>query len=1003
MERLQKRLKATSALTPALLLAFTVYAAANPLDGKVVSGDATITAPDPQTLSVNQTTDRAIIDWREFNIEAGETTRFVQPGSESWILNRVTGSNDPSRILGNLEANGNVIIVNPDGIHFGAGAQVDVNRLIATTSGISNENFNTGNLIFDQAGNASASIVIEAGISIKDYGLAAFVAPSVRNSGTITARLGTINLASGNTFTIDPYGDGLVKLAIDDEISSQVFDVATGQPVTDLVKNEGKLKADGGTVAMSAATARRAVNSVINNTGVIEANTVGMRGGKIILGAQTLSTKVAGAPQQVVRLSGALSATTDAPITKVVLPKRRPEEKGQIVVNGEVILGTSATIDASGNYGGGAVLLGGDYLGGNATPETMARYGIAYSSFLVSTADLVVLDESVTIKADATENGDGGKVVVWSDEATITAADIYARGGLTSGDGGFIETSGGYLDVQNAADASANNGKIGTWLIDPYNITIGSSNSGTQGTGSTTLPIDDAFFRNYIGTGSFGAVFFIPFSSGSVLDDSVIELALNTGTSVLVSTVGAPGSGNGDITLAASINKTSGGEAMLTLDAAGDIDADSGVDIISSSGKLWVAFQALEGSISANNFGELDLNGGALALIAEDDIEMSSNFDMPDLAVVVNPEGNSIGTRSVDIRFDDDDIEFDFTNETAVFRSGAINLVDSSADKSVFIDLGGLDLTLFDGAIVQDQNNSWKVSARSAGVDYSDALNGVAEIKDNGGSTYWDEGNEPLTGTFAVIEVSDNGGSSVTDYLVTAPSGHAILDAYLNPHVPSVVLDPDFDLQELIYGLSDPNAGSCQIGDAACSATDIDVVNLNQNSLDNGMYLTQYNFKLFDQTDYTDANLYSDKTWATFIDNEGEAKRWNYTCLSTVYAMIEYARGNDYRIGQEGTWDGDEGALPIDGTSIANTVERDRQLIQSELANGNPVILRGVSDRFPPPGQHFVLAIGIDQTGKITALDPYGGKRIVIDSNNWTSSDSTAGPFRVEDMRTVEM
>lgn len=796
MERLQRRLQATSALTPALLLAFTVYSAANPLDGKVVSGDATITAPDPQTLSVTQTTDRAIINWREFNIEAGETTRFVQPGSESWILNRVTGSNDPSRILGNLEANGNVIIVNPDGIHFGAGAQVDVNRLIATTSGISNENFNTGNLIFDQAGNASASIVIEAGISIKDYGLAAFVAPSVRNSGTITARLGTINLASGNTFTIDPYGDGLVKLAIDDEISSQVFDVATGQPVTDLVKNEGTLKADGGTVAMSAATARRAVNSVINNTGVIEANTVGMRGGKIILGAQTRSTKVAGAPQQVVRMSGALSATTDEPITIVALPKRRPEEKGQIVVTGEVILGTSATIDASGNYGGGAILIGGDYLGGKATPETMVKYGIAYSSFAVPTADLVVLDDGMTIKADATENGNGGKVVVWSDEATITAANISARGGLTTGDGGFIETSGGYLDVQKAADASANNGEVGTWLIDPYNITIGFSNSGSHGTYPATILVNDAYFENYIGTGSFDADYFYPLSSGSVLDDSVIEAALNTGTSVFVSTVSASGSGNGDITLAASINKTSGGEAVLVLDAAGDIDVAAGVDIMSSSGKLWVSFDALEGSITANNIGELDLNGGGIALIAQDDITMSSNFDMPDLAVVVNPERNSIGTRSVDIRFDDSDIEFDFTNDAAIFRSGAINLANSSVNEFVYIDLGRLDLTLFDGAIVRDSRSGWEIAAKSTGVDDSDALNGIAEIEYFGTPDEWIESSEPLAGTTAIIEVSRKGRSRrVRRYLVTAPSGHAILDDYLKPPVSSVVLNPDLHLE----------------------------------------------------------------------------------------------------------------------------------------------------------------------------------------------------------------
>nr|WP_306263952.1 filamentous hemagglutinin N-terminal domain-containing protein [Pararhizobium sp. IMCC3301] len=753
MKRLKKRLHATSALTPALLLAATVYAAANPLDGKVVSGDATITAPDPQTLSVTQTTDRAIINWREFNIEAGETTRFVQPGSESWTLNRVTGSNDPSRILGNLEANGNVIIVNPDGIHFGAGAQVDVNRLIATTSGISNENFNTGNLIFDQAGNASASIVIEAGISVKDYGLAAFVAPSVRNSGTITARLGTINLASGNSFTIDPYGDGLVKLAIDDEISAEVFDVATGKPVSDLVKNEGTLKADGGTVAMSAATARLAVNSVINNTGVIEANTVRMRGGKIILGAQTRSTKVAGAPQQVVRLSGPLSATTYEPITKVVLPKRRPEEKGQIVVTGEVILGTSATINVSGNDGGGAVLIGGDYLGGNATPETMAEYGIAYSAFPVPTADFVVLEESVTITADATDNGDGGKVVVWSNEATLTSATITARGGSNGGDGGFIETSGkNYLSVLTAADASASNGKVGSWLMDPVNIRIVDGLEqyldimpnqfwGQFPVNGTLVDVFADFYvpvdqYNLVPDGFGGFTRIDSHSSASIIDAATIETALNSGTAVFITNVNSLGDDAGWISIEADINKTSGGDGILGFNSVDDIVIASGVDITSTSGRLLLSFASAEGQIRGNNTGFVDTNGGLVLLAAKEGANISAAGFGSDVgnpsAIQIDIQNYPSSSGSYELSSAGGGfVNFSYNAATATFGQNSINLGGTPISLQLIMDHNAV---LADGAITDTSQSQivFLFIDPASTLTATQPGNNVAEINSNG-------------------------------------------------------------------------------------------------------------------------------------------------------------------------------------------------------------------------------------------------------------------------------
>ena len=254
----------SSALVP---LGVTV-AWANPLDPNVVAGSATVSGEGTPSVLVNQSTDKAIIDWRSFDIGADETTTFAQPSVNSVTLNRVTGGLGPSEILGHLSANGKLFVINPDGILFGAGAVVDTAGLVATTNDISNENFMAGRYDFDRPGRPDASIVNLGTITANNSGFAALVAPGVRNDGVITARLGHIGLAAANEFSLDFYGDELIKLGIDDEIANAVIDVATGLPLDALVENDGTLSADGGSVQMTAATARAVVDSVINNEGV---------------------------------------------------------------------------------------------------------------------------------------------------------------------------------------------------------------------------------------------------------------------------------------------------------------------------------------------------------------------------------------------------------------------------------------------------------------------------------------------------------------------------------------------------------------------------------------------------------------------------------------------------------------------------------------------------------------------------------------------------------------
>ena len=460
--RFRALLLATSALVPLS----TQLAHANPLGGQVVGGSATIAGQGTANVTVTQSTQNAIINWQTFNIGAGETTQFVQPNASSVVLDRVTGGLGPSTLYGTLKSNGEVFLVNPDGVLIGPTGKINTSSFLATTQDISNSDFMAGKYNFSLSGRATASVVNEGSITAQSGGFAALVAPGVRNTGTITATLGTVALASGNAFSLDFYGDQLIRLGVNDSIAAQVVDVSTGKPLASLVSNEGVIKADGGRVELTAVAARAVVDSVINNSGVIEANTIGKHNGMIMLGAATASSKPAGAPTQLVKVSGKLSAAG----------KMKGSTGGTIVVTGESIQLANAQIDASGQAGGGKVLIGGDTGGGKSNPAVAGISEATLEAFAIPTASNVSVDAASTINASAVNRGNGGKIVVWADGTTSVAGAIAARGGAISGDGGFVETSGhDKLAFSGSVNVGAAYGVSGTWLLDPTDLTIAST------------------------------------------------------------------------------------------------------------------------------------------------------------------------------------------------------------------------------------------------------------------------------------------------------------------------------------------------------------------------------------------------------------------------------------------------------------------------------------------------------------------------------------------------
>ncbi|MBA1234366.1 filamentous hemagglutinin N-terminal domain-containing protein [Pseudomonas stutzeri] len=425
------------------LLSASVWAA--PSGGTVVAGNASIVQATPDTLNIVQGSNKAIINWQSFSIGAGETVNFQQPSSKSVTLNRVTG-NDPSAIYGSLNANGTVMLVNPNGVVFGPSSRVDVGGLVASTANISDADFMAGNYRFAEASaNKNARIVNQGDISIRDAGLAALVAPGVENSGVIKARLGKVALAGAETFTLDFQGDGLLSF----DASSVVSQAPQGAEGKALVINSGSISADGGSIELSARAVKGVIDNVINTNGVIAANSIGSKNGKIVL---------SGGDNGGVAIAGTLSATGSA----------EAEVGGRVIATGNAIsVGDNTLIDASGNAGGGQIAVGND---GTAN-GTWAR-------------ESVTVAESATLKADALKKGDGGRVTVLADKTTRFAGKISAKGGAEGGDGGFAEVSSrDTIMLTGAVDLSAAKGKTGDLLIDPATLRI-TDNSSTSGDGT---------------------------------------------------------------------------------------------------------------------------------------------------------------------------------------------------------------------------------------------------------------------------------------------------------------------------------------------------------------------------------------------------------------------------------------------------------------------------------------------------------------------------------------
>lgn len=262
----------------AALALFTTQVHAGPAGGIVSAGTGAI-VQSGTTTTINQASQRLAIDWNTFSTAAGESVVFAQPNAQAIALNRVLGSS-PSELLGSLSANGQVFILNPNGVLFGAGSQVNVGGLVASTLSMSNADFMAGKNVFTKEVNSTGTVINRGTLTAADGGYIALLAPQVRNEGVISATLGTALLAAGNKVTLNLNNGSLLGYSIDQGALNALAD------------NQQLIQANGGQVLMSAKAADALSMAVVNNTGVIEAKTLQNQSGRILLMGDMASGQV---------------------------------------------------------------------------------------------------------------------------------------------------------------------------------------------------------------------------------------------------------------------------------------------------------------------------------------------------------------------------------------------------------------------------------------------------------------------------------------------------------------------------------------------------------------------------------------------------------------------------------------------------------------------------------------------------------------------------------------
>ncbi|MDF1817235.1 MAG: filamentous hemagglutinin N-terminal domain-containing protein [Immundisolibacteraceae bacterium] len=617
---------------------------AGPQGGQVVAGSASINRPNANTTNIHQSSNRAAIDWQSFSLGNNDYVQFFQPNSSSVALNRVVGGN-PSSILGNLTANGQVFLVNPAGVYFGQGATVDVAGLVATTMNIGNDDFMAGNYLFsrDLSSPDNATVINKGILAARESGYVVLSGDYVENNGIISAQLGTVALAAGAGMTLDIAGDNLINFTVD---AASVSELAG-------VDNAGDLYADGGRVIMTAEVADNLVNAAVNNSGRVQAQGVLEQDGAIYLVAHGGDVVNSG----IVDASGPdgdggfvrIRSTDDVTLTSTseINASGGSGEGGFIRVVAEENLDfqAGATIDAQGAAGeqGGFVEVSGH---GGLKLKGDVQVG-KDGQLLIDPANLTVVGGAITGPTGSSAIANIGELFIETQLQSGANVALVASDSI-SFSGAF---AGNDLDGVNGYGGSG-----GDLFIGIGNISVGS----TLGFFSNTSPASFAggIPPNYTADPS-GSISLngtnisvdgdLTLQAGTV-SGNISSMASLAGNNIEISAAGgsiAPSSSSlnitatGDVDITATDITFSGSTANLSISASGSVNINTDINLFGSGGDGSAgAFLNISGNGLAINgninvdaqdtndppSASIDLQGGSGALIVNGDVSALATF-----------------------------------------------------------------------------------------------------------------------------------------------------------------------------------------------------------------------------------------------------------------------------------------------------------------------------------------------------------------------------------------
>ncbi len=553
-------------------------ATANPLGAAVTTGSASVTSSSGKTR-IDQKSENVVIDWSSFNIGAGQTTQFVQPNAQAIAVNRI-GGNAPSQILGTLDANGRIVLINGNGMLFGKGSQVNVGSLIATSTGGSDSDVLSGK--FTQAGNQNASVINQGSIRTSQGGLVALVAPSVTNAGTVNAKFGTVALGAANKFTVDFTGDGLVSFAAQGDVNGNASAVNTGSLV-------------GANVSLTAHAAESVATGVVEMSGIVTAQTAKNVGGTILLDAGNGSLSMTGTLNAAGQTGGGAIETSGSQVS--ISGNVTAGRNGQWKVDPE-----NLTINAPAATSIDNALNSGTSVTEQTTSGAASGYGtqsaglgdiIVASPLAWNTSATLTLNSyhSIDIDAPITVSGAGG-VTLNTNQGSSGGVLSFDLG--SNGFGGNIAFTG----TPNSGQSITINGAAFTLLYSMSDV----QNINNNPTGSFALA------DNLASTGTYTAAIVANFDGDfEGLGHSISNITINDPSTAIntadgfFGTIGTSGSVS-DLLLAA-VNVTGGNNGVEGGLAGENLGA---IDNVLLTGQVsGAASTELEGGLIGNNNGTI--------------------------------------------------------------------------------------------------------------------------------------------------------------------------------------------------------------------------------------------------------------------------------------------------------------------------------------------------------------------------------------------------------------